>query len=233
MVRCAAVVPNDSEHLLPVGCVALEGTELFCQLCACRVRLAGHERADSCDVRARVVAVIWDAEPHEGGADIGVAESQRPVLVALARHLLAHKLGHQDADLEHDGHEARRVPESGDVKTAILLEELDDVEARQIAGGVIEKDVFTARITCVDSAVCGAGMPLVDRRVILDAGIGGMPGCETDFVPEVARLHRLPDAAVCAFDEVPVSVLLDRLEEAVWYSYGVVCVLTADSIIRL
>src|SRR5262249_56461080 len=42
-----------------------------------------------------------------------------------------------------------------------------------------------ARVRPVDPPVVRAGVPLVDRRVELHAGVGAAPGGEGDLVPEV------------------------------------------------
>ena len=47
-----------------------------------------------------------------------------------------------------------------------------------------------------------AGVPLVDRVVVLHAGVGAAPGGEGDLVPQVAGLERLGDLAVGAVGEV-------------------------------
>src|SRR3546814_7537740 len=75
--------------------------------------------------------------------------------------------------------------------------------------------LFRSRIRGVDPPRGGAGVPLVDRRVELDARIGTGPGGMGDLVPQLARTHGLRDLAVGAADQVPVLVLLHRFEEGV------------------
>jgi len=40
-------------------------------------------------------------------------------------------------------------------------------------------------ITCFDATVGRAGVPFVDCRVVLDAGVGALPGGERDLLPKI------------------------------------------------
>src|SRR6185312_9324574 len=101
----------------------------------------------------------------------------------------------------------------------------------------------TTRITCIYTSICRAGVPLVDGRVELDAGVGAAPGALGDPVPEVAGLEcllRLRLPAVChgrfefgAPVERPGAVVLDGLHELVRDADAVVAVLAADGVVRL
>ena len=71
-------------------------------------------------------------------------------------------------------------------------------------------------------------MPGVDRRVVLDSGVGAAPGGKGDLVPEVPGGDGLRGLAVGALGEDPVVVVLDRIEELVGKAHGVVGVLPAD-----
>jgi hypothetical protein len=52
-------------------------------------------------------------------------------------------------------------------------------------------------------------VPLVDRRVELQSGIGACPCGLGDGPPQVAGLDRLADLAGGALDEIPVGVVDD------------------------
>ena len=58
-------------------------------------------------------------------------------------------------------------------------------------------------------------MPLVDRGVVLDSRIGALPGGFGDLIPQVAGLDRAVNLAIGAADEIPIGVILDRLDEVV------------------
>ena len=74
----------------------------------------------------------------------------------------------------------------------------------------------------------GAGVPGVDRRVVLDAGVGASPCGEGDLAPELSCGEGLRGFAVGALPEDPFLVVLDRVEELVGKSHRVVGVLPAD-----
>jgi hypothetical protein len=82
-------------------------------------------------------------------------------------------------------------------------------------------------------AVLGAGVPGVDGVVELDARIGAGPGGMADLLPQIARLDGLGDLAVGAADQLPVGVVLDRLQEGVGHPHRVVRVLARDAGIGL
>src|SRR5713101_8975662 len=103
--------------------------------------------------------------------------------------------------------------------------ERDQVGRRQIAGGIVQKHVFRARIGRADLAGRLAGVPVVHGGVEMQAGIGGGPGGLADLFPELARLQRLGDLLVGAVDQIPVAVGLDRAQKIVLQRYRVVGVL--------
>src|SRR5262249_23463503 len=88
-------------------------------------------------------------------------------------------------------------------------------------------------IGCADRPRLGAGVPVVDGGVKLDAWVGRGPGGMADLLPEVASLERLDGAAAEPSRERPVAILLDGLEELVGHAHGVVRVLARDREIGL
>ena len=108
-----------------------------------------------------------------------------------------------------------------------LVPERQQVHRGEIAGGVVEEHVFRARIRCADRSRGRAGVPVVDRGVVLQAGIGAGPGGVADLLPQRARLDGLGDLARAGAPEhVPVAVGLDRLEELVGDPHRIIRVLS-------
>ena len=70
------------------------------------------------------------------------------------------------------------------------LAELHQVDAGQVAGRVVEEHVLATRIAGVDPPAVGAGVPVVDRRVVLHAGIAAVPGTLGHAIQHVAGLVR-------------------------------------------
>ena len=65
--------------------------------------------------------------------------------------------------------------ETLDIERAILLAELHQVDARQVAGRVIEEHVLRAWVAGIDTTTVRTRVPLVDRRVVLNARITAVP----------------------------------------------------------
>ena len=111
-----------------------------------RVRLAGHDRRHRAGEGARLIGVVRQAAQHQHRAEIGVAQPERAEVVRQPGDLLARELRHQHADLEHHRPEPDRVPIRLDIDLAGLdIDELDQVQAGQIAGRVVEEHVLASR----------------------------------------------------------------------------------------
>ena len=103
-----------------------------------------------------------------------------------------------------------------DVERAVRPAELHQVQRGQVARRVVDVHVLRARVGRVDAARVRRRVPLVDRRVVLDARIGAAPGRLGDLAHQLARLDRLADRlAGGARDQVPVGVVLDGVHELV------------------
>src|SRR5437867_1864358 len=70
------------------------------------------------------------------------------------------------------------------VKSAVGRE-LQKIETRQVAGGVVEEHVLAAGVAGVDPCGVLRSVPAVDRRVVLHAGIAASPGGFGKFVEKI------------------------------------------------
>src|SRR5690606_24670924 len=98
----------------------------------------------------------------------------------------------------------------------------------EVTGRVVEEHIFRARIGRVDRAGLGGGVPLVDGRVVLDAGIGGSPGGIADLFPQIAGFEGLGDLAGLAGGQVPLAIVFNGAREVVGDADGVVRVLARN-----
>ena len=102
------------------------------------------------------------------------------------------------------------------IERAVLPAELHQVDARQVARRVVDEHVLRTGVRSVDPSGIGAGVPVIDRRVVLHPGIAAEPGRLGDLV------HHLPGAVTGTFTifvghptRGPVAVSLDGLHEVV------------------
>src|SRR5881296_1952457 len=71
-----------------------------------------------------------------------------------------------------------------DVKGAVGRK-LQKIETRQVAGGVVEEHVFTARVAGVNPRGVLRGVPAIYGGVVLHAGIAASPGGFGKFVEKI------------------------------------------------
>ena len=227
--RGASVIAHHSQHVLAVFRVASEWPVFGGEQRALRIRTASENRAEHSTNGAAFVAVVRNSGLHEHGAEVRVAEAERAVTPGEIGDFLRGERGHQHRNLKHDRPQVDRVLVAFDVESSRgRVVELEEVDRCEIARGVVKEHVLRTRVARVDAATGGAGVPRVDRAVVLHAWVGAAPGGEVDFFPEFGGLEALGDLAVGATDELPFAVGIDRVEERVGNAHRVVRVLSAD-----
>ena len=82
-----------------------------------QIRLPAHDRRDRAGVIAALVAVIRNAERHQHGAQIRVAEAERPEIVRILRDLLRRIAGVVHQNFLRQDHRVDRVPERLDIES--------------------------------------------------------------------------------------------------------------------
>src|SRR5207244_1512105 len=118
------------------------------------------------------------------------------------------------------------------------VKKLHQVQRRQVAGGVVQEHILAAGVGGVDAAVGGAGVPVVDDGVVLQAGVSAGPGGVADLVPEVPGLDHFAGFWVAAFfggllffsapEQRPLAIGKKRFHERVGHAHGVVGVLARN-----
>ncbi len=192
------------------------------------VGLAAEDGGEGGGEVAAGVGVVGQAEVHEQRTEIGVAEAERAVVVRVAGDALRGVAGVVDEDLHGGEHDVDGIAIGLDVKGACRGDELHQVEAGEVAGGVVEEHVLRAGIGRVDAAGVLRGVPAVDGGVVLHAGIAALPGGFGDLVHEVAGFVGLDGGAVLDGAGGEFGVLLPRVHELIVDADGVVGVLEED-----
>ena len=115
------------------------------------------------------------------------------------------------------------------VESVVVAEELEQVDAGQVAGGVVQAHVLGAGVASGDAARLGVGVPVVDRAVVLDAWVGALP-CGLGHAPQqLPRVDALDHLAGAAGQQVELLAFLDGVHELVGDADGVVGVLVLDA----
>ena len=219
---------DDVQHGFAVLVVFTEGAAHHGQLGAGFIGVAGHDRGHDGGKGAPFIAVIGESEAHQDGAEVGVAEPERPVKVRIGGNLLGGVAGAAHENFLGDDKDADRVAETLDIQVAVGIHELHHVERRQIAGAVVEEHVLGAGIAGIDPAAVDAGVPAVDRGVVLHAGIPAQVGAFGNHLHQVGGgvgLDHIPGGhGPC----LPVAVVLNGLHEFIRNPDGEVGVLEHD-----
>ena len=192
------------------------------------VGLAAEDGGEGGGEVAAGVGVVGQAEVHEQRAEVGVAEAERAVVVRVAGDALGGVAGVVDEDLHRGEHDVDGIAVGLDVKRTCRGNEFHQVEAGEVAGGVVEEHVLRAGVGRVDAAGVLGGVPAVDGGVVLHAGIAALPGGFGDLVHEVAGLVGLDGRAVLDGAGGELAVVLPGLHELVGDADGVVGVLEED-----
>ena len=120
------------------------------------------------------------------------------------------------------------------IERAVFPTELHQIDARQIAGGVIQEHVFRAWITGIDSSGLRARVPPIDRRVVLQTGIAAVPRTFGHSLQQfMGRITRAGDRRIGDPVRVPGQLLLGSLHELVGYADRQIGVLEENRRIRL
>src|SRR5207248_256053 len=129
------------------------------------------------------VRIVREALDHQERAQVGVAKPERPELVAALGDALRRVARQIDGDLLREEEDAAGVLVSFDVEDACLfVEKLEQVQAGEVAGRIVEKHELATRIGRVNSVRCLARVPLVDGVIELQTGISALP-CRLCHVP--------------------------------------------------
>jgi hypothetical protein len=176
---------------------------------------AGHQRRDRrADVAPRF-RVVRNPSRHQVPADIGEAETEGAERVRQFGDPPGRKLRHHHRDFEHQRPQPHGVLECRHVERTIIALKSEQVEGGEVTRRVVEEHVLRTRIGGVDPPALRTGVPLIDGRIELKAGVGAGPGGGRDLVPQRAGGDALGDFTVRPPDQRPVLVGQHPLKESV------------------
>jgi len=234
LLHGVAVHPHHAEHRLAVGGESLERADRRRQFGTRAVGRPMEDRRQGAAQAAAGVTVIGESVGHQQAAKIGIAEAQRPVEMAVAGDPRRGVAGVVDEDFLGDEEDPAGRGEPFDVEHAVGLAELHQVDARQVAGRVVEEHVLRAGVRRVDAAGVGAGVPAVDRGVVLHARIATLPGALGHPAHDLAGLEAWPGLRRIRHPAGgPGVIAVGGLHEVVGDADGEIRVLEEDRAISL
>ena len=116
-----------------------------------------------------------------------------------------------------------------DFECPVFALELHQVERCKVASSVVEENVFRARVGRMNRLGAFAGVPALDRAVILQAGIAANPGAFGDLVQQCRRILLLQETVVGGTSCPPFLAVQSRLHEFVTHANRQVFVLVHDA----
>src|SRR5258708_13340508 len=102
---------------------------------------------------------------------------------------------------------------------------LQQVQAGEIAGGIVEEHVFAARIAGVDAIGILRSVPAIDGGVVLHSGIAAVPGGLGNFAHQFLGFVSFYDSAIAHGFRGKIGVADYGIHEVVGDADGVVGVL--------
>ena len=215
----------------PQACSRLQRRQILSQESRGGIGPSCHDRGDRRGIAAAFIGVIGQAEGHQKRAKIGISQPQRPVVMRVLCDALSRIPRQIDQNVLRDREQSHRLLECLDIENAVP-EELQQIQRSQIAGRIVQKEVFGAGIRGVDAAALLAGMPLVDGVIELHSRIATLPCGPGDSVHQVARAVVFD--LFSGFDGqcAEVEVIFDRVHELIAHAHRVVGILIEHRSVR-
>ena len=199
------------------------------QLGRALVRRAGHVRRDRGRDGPATVGVVGVPGRHQQRAEVGVADTELAVGPRRLGDLLGREVREADRDVHRGDDQLGDLAEPPGVERVVCAEELQQVDAGQVAGRVVQVHVLRAGVARGDPAGLRAGVPVVDGAVVLDARVGAVPGRLGHLAQQPLGPDPGHNLAGTPGQQVEVAVVRYGPHELVRYANGVVGVLVLDA----
>ncbi len=176
--------------------VALVHSDYSSQFGAALVRRACHEGSNSrskCPARFRV---IRQASGHKKGTQVGVSDSQLTVFTGGVTNGIGREISETDGNIHSRDDKLHCLRKTVGIKCVVILEELEQVEAREVARGVVQAHVFRAWIGRIDTTGFWIGMPVINSVVVLNTRICTCPRGLCHFMKQLRGIDSFHDSSV-------------------------------------
>ena len=114
----------------------------------------------------------------------------------------------------------------------LFIKKAPEIQAGKVTCGIIKEHVLRTGVTGIDTAAFRTGVPVIDRCIELQAGIGALPGTHHDLIPKVTGSDRACMSACCPLFQLPQFIIFNSFHERIGDSDGIVRVLTGHRLIR-
>ena len=222
------------EHRLLVVAIPRERPHVGRYLTRRQVALPVQQRRQRAADAATGVAVVGNPHRHQQTAQVRVAQPQRTEQVRVLGDRRRRITGMIDQDLLRCDVNRTRPAEPLNVERAVLTLHLLEVDARQVARRIVQEHVLAARVRRIDRPRPLTRVPVVDRRLVLQARIAAVPRPFGDLAHQLAgRITRPFTLGIGHPVRRPVLIILDRLHEPVADANRQIRVLEHDRRVRL
>jgi len=113
-----------------------------------------------------------------------------------------------DENILGDDEKTDGMPEFFSVKSARIIDKFHQIERGQITGAVINKHVFRTWIAGIDPPAVDAGMPAIDRGIVLQARIAADMRSFSNQAQQIAGIVRVNHLPVRNSMRLPVGIVL-------------------------